>query len=138
MTERALGIPHCVGRTPLLTQAISMKEPALAADGWSRLAGCALLLAAVGPGASDSEAVRKHAEKDRGAAAAERVHPERVHRERVAKQKREQLERSEVIQRGQVSAARQVGDKKQTKASQRNCPTRREATHRTLATVTRD
>ncbi len=34
---------------------------------------CTLLLAAVGRGASDSQAVRKHTEKDRGTTPAERV-----------------------------------------------------------------
>ena len=46
-----------------------------------------------------------HASKDRGAAAAGRV----------ANQERQRIERSEVIQSRQVSAARQVGGEKQTK-----------------------
>lgn len=45
------------------------------------------------------------ASKDRGAAGAGRV----------ANQERQRIERSEVIQSGQVSAARQVGGEKQTK-----------------------
>ena len=49
---------------------------------------CALLLAALGRGAPESEAVCEHAEDDRGAAAAERV----------ANQERQRIERSEVIQ----------------------------------------
>lgn len=47
----------------------------------------------------------QHAAKDRGAAAAGRV----------ANQERQRIERSEVIQSGQVSAARQVEGEKQTK-----------------------
>jgi hypothetical protein len=66
---------------------------------------CALLLATVGRGTSDSEVVRKHAENDRGAATAERI----------ANQERQRVERSEVIQCGQVSVVRQVGDEKQAK-----------------------
>ena len=46
----------------------------------------------------------QHAEKDRGAAGAGRV----------ANQERQRIGRSEVVQSGQVSAARQVGGEKQT------------------------
>ncbi len=46
----------------------------------------------------------QHPAKDRSAAAAGRV----------ANQERQRIERSEVIQSGQVSAARQVGREKQT------------------------
>ena len=49
---------------------------------------CALLLAAAGRRASHAAAFWQHAEKDRGAAAAERV----------ANQERQRIERSEVIQ----------------------------------------
>ena len=49
--------------------------------------------------------VCQHASKDRGAATAGRV----------ADQERQRIERSEVIQSGQVLAARQVGVEKQTK-----------------------
>ena len=66
---------------------------------------CALLLAADARGASDSEAVRKHAAKDRDAAAAERV----------ANQDRQRIERSEVIQWEEVSAAKLAGGENQTK-----------------------
>ena len=65
---------------------------------------CALLLAALARRAPEPEAARQHAENDRGAAAAGRV----------AKQKCKPIG-SEVIQWGQVSAARQVGDEKQAK-----------------------
>jgi len=78
---------------------------AVGQDGRAAGETCPLLLAAVGRGASDSEAVRKDAENDRGAAAAGRV----------ANQERQRIERSEVIQSGRVSAARQVGGEKQTK-----------------------
>ena len=66
---------------------------------------CALLLAAVGRRASHAAAFWRHAEKDRCAAAAKRI----------ANQARQRIERSEVIQSGQVSAARQVGSEKQVK-----------------------
>jgi hypothetical protein len=57
---------------------------------------CALLLVAIGRRAPESEAVRQHAENDRGAAPAGRV----VNRER------HRMERLEVLQRGQVLAVR--------------------------------
>jgi hypothetical protein len=66
---------------------------------------CAVLLAAAGRRASHAAAFWQHAEKDCGAAAAERV----------ANQERQRVGHSEVIQSGQVSAARQVGGEKQTK-----------------------
>ena len=58
--------------------------------------------------------VWQHAAKDRGTAAAERVHPEQVHRERVANQQRQRIERSEVIQWGEVSAAKLAAGENQT------------------------
>ena len=70
----------------------------------------AVLLAAAGRRASHAAAFWQHAAKDRGAAAAERVH-----RERVANQERQRIERSEAILWGEVSAARLVGGEKQTK-----------------------
>ncbi len=66
---------------------------------------CALLLAVAGRRASHAGVFWQHASKDRGAAAAGRV----------ANQESQRIERSEVIQSGQVSAARQVGGEKQTK-----------------------
>ncbi len=57
---------------------------------------------------SESEAVRKHPEKDRGAAAAERV----------ANQEKQRIERSEVIQCGEVSAAKLAGGENQTRPGQ--------------------
>src|SRR6266403_6351404 len=62
--------------------------------------------------------VCQHASKDRGAATAARV----------ANQERQRIERSEVIQSGQVLATRQVGGRETDQASQRNCQTRRDAT----------
>ena len=52
-----------------------VEEPAAAVGEDRRSAGetCALLLAALGRGAPESEAVCKHAEDDRGAAAAGRL-----------------------------------------------------------------
>jgi hypothetical protein len=58
------------------------------------------------------------ASKDRGAATAGRV----------ANQERQRIERSEVIQSGQVLAARQVGGRETDQASQRNCQTSRDGT----------
>ncbi len=52
---------------------------------------CALLLAALGRGAPESEAVSRHVEENRDATAAERV----------ANQDRQRTERSEVIPRGE-------------------------------------
>ena len=63
---------------------------------------CALLLAAIGRGAPHTAAFWQHAEDDRGAAAAGWL----------ANQERRRIERSEVIQLGQVSAARQVEGEK--------------------------
>jgi Transposase DDE domain group 1 len=85
----------------------------------------ALLLAAFGRTASHAAAFWQHAAKDRGAAAAERV----------AKQERQRIERSEVIQWGEVLVGRQVGSEKQTRPV-RNCPTSR-TFHLTVATVIR-
>ena len=62
--------------------------------------------------------VCQHASKDRGAATAGRV----------ANQERQRIERSEVIQSGQVLAARQVGGRETDQTSQRNCQTSRDAT----------
>src|SRR5947208_10337444 len=59
--------------------------------------------------------VCQHASKDRGAATAGRV----------ANQERQRIERSEVIQSGQVLAARQVGGRETDQTSQRNCQTSR-------------
>ena len=64
---------------------------------------CALLLAALSRGASDSKAVRQHAENDRGATPAGRL----AHQERGKCCARKSC-------REQVSAARQVGGGKQT------------------------
>ena len=61
--------------------------------------------------------VCQHASKDRGAATAGRV----------ANQERQRIERSEVIQSGQVLAARQVGGRETDQTSQRNCQTCRDA-----------
>ena len=71
---------------------------------------CALLLAALGRRAPESEAVRQHVKNDRGAAPAGRV----VNRER------HRMERLEVLQRGQVLAVRLVGRGKQTNHDQWN------------------
>ena len=65
----------------------------------------AILLAFAGRGAPESEAIREHAANDRGAAAAERV----------ANQERQRIERSEVIQWGDVSAAKLAGGENQTR-----------------------
>ena len=65
----------------------------------------ALFLGAAGRRAPEPKAVRQRGEDDHGAAAAGRV----------ANQDRQRIERSEVIQWGQVSAARQGGGEKQTK-----------------------
>ncbi len=62
--------------------------------------------------------VCQHASKDRGAATAGRV----------ANQERQRIERSKVIQSGQVLAARQVGGRETDQTSQRNCQTSRDAT----------
>src|SRR5438132_414677 len=62
--------------------------------------------------------VCQHASKDRGATTAERV----------ANQERQRIERSEVIQSGQVLAARQVGGRETDQTSQRNCRTSRDGT----------
>ena len=66
---------------------------------------CALLLAAAGRRAAHAGAFWQHAAKDRGAAAAERV----------ANQDRQRIGRSEVIQWGEVSAAKLAGGENQTK-----------------------
>jgi len=58
--------------------------------------------------------VCQHASRDRGAATAARV----------ANQERQRIERSEVIQSGQVLAARQVVGRETDQTSQRNCQTR--------------
>src|SRR6266403_670564 len=58
--------------------------------------------------------VCQHASRDRGAATAGRV----------ANQERQRIERSEVIQSGQVLAARQVVGRETDQTSQRNCQTR--------------
>ena len=65
----------------------------------------ALLLAAAGRRSPHAAGFWQHAEKDRGAAAAERV----------AKQERHRIERSETVQWGEVLAERQVGGEKQTR-----------------------
>src|SRR5437870_8540808 len=62
--------------------------------------------------------VCQHASKDRGAATTGRV----------ANQERQRIERSEVIQSGQVLAARQVGGRETDQTSQRNCRTSRDGT----------
>src|SRR6266404_3675118 len=62
--------------------------------------------------------VCQHASKDRGAATAGRV----------ANQERQRIERSEVIQSGQVLAARQVGGRETDQTSQRSCQTSRDGT----------
>ena len=61
--------------------------------------------------------VCQHASRDRGAATAARV----------ANQERQRIERSEVIQSGQVLAARQVVGRETDQTSQRNCQTSRDA-----------
>src|SRR5258708_39921816 len=61
--------------------------------------------------------VGQHAPKDRGAATAGRV----------ANQERQRIERSEVIQSGQVLAARQVGGRETEQTRQRSCQTSRDA-----------
>jgi len=53
----------------------------------------------------------------------------------VANQDRQRIERSEVIQWGEVLVGRQVGSEKQT-SPVRNCPTSRSC-HLTVATVIR-
>src|SRR5713226_3163999 len=78
-------------------------------DGRSAGETCALLLAAVGRGASDSEAVRHHAENDRGVAAAGRL----------ANQDRKQTSARKPSS-GQVSAARQSGAGKTSTAAPQN------------------
>jgi hypothetical protein len=78
---------------------------ALGEDRWTAGETCALLLAAAGRRASHAGASWQHAEKDRGAAAAEGL----------AKQGRQRIERSEAIQGGGVSGARRVGGERQTK-----------------------
>ena len=62
--------------------------------------------------------VCQHASKDLGAATAGRV----------ANQERQRIERSKVIQSGQVSAARQVGGRETDQPSQRICQTSPDAT----------
>ena len=108
---RRLALPKKIGNWSLT----SLQQRSPRRD--RRTAGetCALLLAAAGRRAAHAAAFWQHAEKDRGAAAAERVHPERVHRERVANQERQRIERSEAILWGEVSAPRLVGGEKQTK-----------------------
>ena len=71
--------------------------------------------------------VCQHASKDRGAATAGRV----------ANQERQRIERSEVIQSGQVLAARQVGGRETDQTSQRNCQTSRDATRARLCRLCR-
>jgi hypothetical protein len=71
--------------------------------------------------------VCQHASKDRGAATAGRV----------ANQERQRIERSEVIQSGQVLAARQVGGRETDQASQRNCQTSRNGTRGRLCRLCR-
>src|SRR5467141_2593430 len=58
--------------------------------------------------------VCQHASRDRDAATAGRV----------ANQERQRIERSEVVQSGQVLAARQVVGRETDQTSQRNCQTR--------------
>ena len=100
---------------PLATVSVAEEDWELVADEFAaalgedrRTAGetCALLLAAVGRRASHAAAFWQHAAKDRGPAAAERV----------ANQEKQRIERSEVIQSGEVSAARPDGSEKQAKA----------------------
>src|ERR1700720_523869 len=62
--------------------------------------------------------VCQHASKDFGAATAGRV----------ANQERQRMERSKVIQSGQVLAARQIGGRETDQPSQQNCQTSRDAT----------
>jgi len=71
--------------------------------------------------------VCQHASKDRGAATAGRV----------ANQERQRTERSEVIQSGQVLAARQVGGRETDQTSQRNCRTSRDGTRGRLCRLCR-
>ncbi len=71
--------------------------------------------------------VCQHASKDRGAATAGRV----------ANQERQRIERSEVIQSGQVLAARQVGGRETDQTSQRNCRTSRDGTRGRLCRLYR-
>src|SRR6266478_6851877 len=71
--------------------------------------------------------VCQHASKDRGAATAGRV----------ANQERQRIERSEVIQSGQVLAARQVGGRETDQTSQRNCRTSRDGTRGRLCRLCR-
>ena|SRR5437016_1487602 len=71
--------------------------------------------------------VCQHASKDRGAATAGRV----------ASQERQRIERSEVIQSGQVLAARQVGGRETDQTSQRNCRTSRDGTRGRLCRLCR-
>ncbi len=97
---RRLALPKRIGNWSLTS--LQQRSP------WRdrRTAGetCALLLAAVGRGASHTAALWQHAENDRGAAAAERV----------TNQERQRIEPSKVIQGEQVSMARQVKSDKQT------------------------
>jgi hypothetical protein len=71
--------------------------------------------------------VCQHASKDRGAAKAGRV----------ANQERQRIERSEVIQLGQVLAARQVGGRETDQTSQRNCQMSHDATRGRLCRLCR-
>jgi hypothetical protein len=96
-----------------------MRPPGLSSSGGSSLATlvskyatwrtaggtCGLLLAAAGRRADHAGAFWQHAENDRGAATAERV----------ANQERQRIERSRVIQRGEVFVERLVGSGKQTR-----------------------
>jgi DDE family transposase len=69
-------------------------------------------------GASHARVFSQHAAKDRGTAAAERI----------ANQEGQRIERSEVIQLGQLSAATQVGGRKQTTEGAGRARTSRDAT----------
>src|SRR5260370_34163253 len=78
-------------------------------DGWSAGETCALLLAVAGRRTFESEAVRQHAENDRGVAAAGRL----------AKQDRKQMSARKPSS-GEVSAARQTGAGKTSTAALQN------------------
>src|SRR5712692_10366582 len=99
---------------PLATVSVAQEDWELVVDEFAAALGedrrttgeaCALLLAAAGRRAAHAAAFWQHVAKDRGAAAAERV----------ANQDRQRIERSEVIQWGEVSAGRQVGGENQTR-----------------------
>src|SRR6266849_5748737 len=118
--ERGAALAECdrlQSGQPVATASVAEEDWKLVADELAAAAGedgrsagetCALLLAFAGRRTSESEAVRQHAENDRGVATAGKL----------ANQDKKANERSEAIQRGSVSGEADWGGQTSTAAPQ--------------------